>query len=184
MPAATRTRTRHSAGERRTALVEAAHRHFAHGGLHGTAVSEITRDVGITQPYAFSLFGTKKELFLAACTHNVERVLIAFRGAVGEVTPDATPDDRMKAMGTAYAELLADREVLLMQLQSQAACGDPEVRTHVRAGYARLRDEIEALAGEVEPARLARFVATGMFMNLAVAVDAPEWAEALMDDVC
>jgi AcrR family transcriptional regulator len=162
--------TRQSADARREALVRIAHKHFAQGGLHGTAVSAITDEAGITQPYAFRLFRTKRELFLAACTHNVDRVVATFRAAA-----DGLPqDERMGAMGEAYLELLQDREVLLMQLQSQAACADPEVRAHVRAGYERVRETVRELAGASDE-ELMGFMATGMFLNLAAAIDAPEW---------
>lgn len=173
------TRTRQSADARREALVEAAHRHFSRGGLHGTAVSAITADVGITQPYAFSLFRTKRELFLAACAHNVDRVVETMRAAAEAVAPE----ERLQAMGAAYVELLQDREVLLMQLQSQAACADPEVREHVRAGYGRVRDVVFELSGAGE-AEVSGFLACGMFLNLVAAIDAPEWAEALVTPGC
>src|SRR5690606_6374019 len=56
----TRTPQRSTSDERREALITAAIAAFAAFGLHGTAVSSITNPVGITQPYAFSLFGSKK----------------------------------------------------------------------------------------------------------------------------
>jgi AcrR family transcriptional regulator len=162
--------TRQSADARREALVRIAHKHFAQGGLHGTAVSAITDEAGITQPYAFRLFRTKRELFLAACTHNVDRVVETFRAAAEGVPRE----ERKEAMGDAYVELLQDREVLLMQLQSQAACADPEVRAHVRAGYERVRDTVRELTGANDE-DLMQFLAVGMFLNLAAAIDAPDW---------
>jgi AcrR family transcriptional regulator len=74
-------RTRQTAGVRREELVAAAVEHFAQSGLNGTAVSAITDQVGITQPYAFSLFGTKKGLFLAAVELGFDRVEETFRAA-------------------------------------------------------------------------------------------------------
>src|SRR5260370_7164815 len=59
-------RQRVPAAERRDALIEAAVHEFAHGGLHGTPVERIARRVGVAQPYVFSLFPNKRELFLAA----------------------------------------------------------------------------------------------------------------------
>jgi len=56
-------RKRVPAAERRDALIEAAVHHFAHGGLQGTKVSAIAADVGVAQPYVFSLFPTKRDLF-------------------------------------------------------------------------------------------------------------------------
>src|SRR3954465_15180587 len=107
----TSARARQTAPERREALVEAAVAHFGHSGLNGTAVSAITDEVGITQPYAFSLFGTKKGLFLAAVERGFDRVEETFRSAAA----DAAEDDRLRAMGEAYGALLSDRSLLLMQ---------------------------------------------------------------------
>ena len=88
MATKTLARTRQTATERREALVEAAVEHFAQTGLHGTAVSAITDEVGITQPYAFSLFGTKKGLFLAAVERGCERIAETFRAAAADAGED------------------------------------------------------------------------------------------------
>ena len=42
----------------------------------------------------------------------------------------------MKAMGDAYTNLLTDRNALLFQMQSYAACADPEIQTFVRERFA------------------------------------------------
>ena len=75
-------RRRVPAAERRDALIEAAVHHFAHGGLQGTKVSAIAADVGVAQPYVFSLFPTKRDLFLAAVGRCFEKIG-AFFEAVG-----------------------------------------------------------------------------------------------------
>ena len=52
------------------------------GGLHGTPVDRIARRVGVAQPYVFSLFGSKRELFLAAverCFELIDRAVRARR---------------------------------------------------------------------------------------------------------
>src|SRR3954449_3487273 len=116
--------TRRSAGERRAQLVEAAVEAFAQTGLYGTAVSAITDRVGVTQPYAFSLFKTKKGLFLAAVEHGFDRVEETFRTAAAAAP---APEQRLEAMGHAYVGLLEDRELLRLQLQAYAASGDDEV---------------------------------------------------------
>ena len=59
-------RRRVPAAERREELIAAAVHEFAHGGLHGTPVERIARRVGVAQPYVFSLFPSKRDLFLAA----------------------------------------------------------------------------------------------------------------------
>src|SRR5215210_8791617 len=107
MTETTSPRPRMSAADRRQALVRAAVPAFAQGGLHGTAVSTITQAVGVTEPYAFSLFKTKKGLFLAAVEYGFDRVEQTFRDAA----VDVPPDERLAAMGHAYVGLLADREL-------------------------------------------------------------------------
>jgi AcrR family transcriptional regulator len=162
-------RTRQTADERREALVSAAVEHFAQTGLHGTAVSAITDEVGITQPYAFSLFGTKKGLFLAAVERGCDRIAETFRAAAA----NAGDEGPLAAMGEAYGELMADRSLLLMQLQGYAACGDEEVRDVVRRGYARLYDLVRELSG-ADATELQGFFATGMLINVAAAMDLPQ----------
>src|SRR4051794_29580777 len=56
---------RKSAEERREEILEAALVEFAAHGLYGGSTEAIARAVGISQPYVFRLFGTKKELFTA-----------------------------------------------------------------------------------------------------------------------
>ena len=75
-------RRRVPAAERRDAIIEAAVSEFAHGGLHGTPVDRIARRVGVAQPYVFSLFGSKRDLFLAAVERGFARVEETFREAV------------------------------------------------------------------------------------------------------
>src|ERR1700724_602368 len=118
------TRTRSTAQERRGELVTAALSEFAVGGMHGTSTEAIARRAGISHAYLFRLFGTKKQLFIACVALCFRRVLDTFAAAaVG-----ATPQERLDAMGRAYREMLADRELLLAQMQLYAACSDPELR--------------------------------------------------------
>ncbi|HEX2104388.1 MAG TPA: TetR family transcriptional regulator [Solirubrobacteraceae bacterium] len=172
MPPPSAPRLRMSAADRRDELVRAAVPAFAQGGLHGTAVSTITDAVGVTQPYAFSLFKTKKGLFLAAVEHGFDRVEETFRAAAS--TTD--PEERLAAMGQAYVGLLEDRELLRLQLQAYAASGDDEVRTVVRRRYARLYELVRELSGAGGDA-LRRFFGDGMLLNVAAAVDLPLFAD-------
>jgi AcrR family transcriptional regulator len=173
-PATAPPARRQSAAERREALVDAAVDHFAMTGLHGTAVSAITDEVGITQPYAFSLFGTKKGLFLAAVERSFDHVEETFRAAAAEPGDEGA----LKAMGQAYGALLADRPWLLIQLQAYAASGDDEVREVVRHRYAQLYELVRDLSG-ADRDELTSFFATGMLLNVAAALDLPG---LLLDD--
>jgi AcrR family transcriptional regulator len=165
-------RQRVPASERRDALIEAAVHEFAHGGLHGTPVDRIARRVGVAQPYVFSLFGSKRELFLAAVERGFERVAQTFTRAAEEFDPATAPPDTtvLNAMGHAYVELLgSDRDYLMLQLHSYAACDDPEIRDHVRTWYARLVAHAERLTGADQEA-IDEFFRYGMWLNVAAAM--------------
>ncbi len=166
------SRQRVPAAERRGALIDAAMHEFAHGGLHGTPVDRIARRVGVAQPYVFSLFGSKRDLFLAAVERGFERVAETFTAAAEAFDPAiALPDaDVLTAMGSAYVEmLLTDRDTLMLQHQAYAACDDEEIRLHVRACFARLVAHVEQLSG-ADQERIDNFFRYGMWLNVAAAM--------------
>jgi AcrR family transcriptional regulator len=172
-------RRRVPAAERREELISAAVHEFAHGGLHGTPVDRIARRVGVAQPYVFSLFASKRELFVAAVQRSFRQVADAFeRGARehAEVRGSGDcDDDTLSAMGRAYHELLrSDRDYLMLQHHAYAAATEDEVvREHVRRGYA----ELVRLAGELSGAdveRLDDFLRHGMALNVAAALGVEE----------
>ena len=166
------TRQRVPASERRDALIEAAVHEFAHGGLYGTPVDKIARAVGVAQPYVFSLFGSKKELFLAAVERSFEHVAELFTKAADEFDPAiALPDaDVLKAMGHAYVEMVStNRDYLMIQHQAYAACNDVAIRDHVRHCYAQLVAHVQQLSGADQEA-LDDFFRYGMWLNVAAAM--------------
>jgi AcrR family transcriptional regulator len=162
---------RKSAEERREEITEIALRHFAEGGYHGTSTEAIAREAGISQPYLFRLFRTKKELFLACSDVCFARVGQVFTDAVA-AEPDRPP---LEAMGEAYEHrLLPDRHALLFQMQGYAI-SEPEIRAHVRAGFQGLVDHVAALAG-VTRAETWTFFSYGMLLNVTAAIDFPREA--------
>jgi len=164
----TETRQRMSAAERREMVLEAAVAEFAAHGLAGTSTEDVARQAGISQPYLFRLFPTKKALFLALvqrCYHRVEDTFVA--AAAGR-----TGDEALEAMGDAYERLLDDRTLLLLQMQAYAACNDPEIRAATRDGYKKLWELTERLTG-LPFQRVVDFFAMGMLMNVAAALDLP-----------
>ena len=72
---------------------------FAHGGLHGTPVDRIARRVGVAQPYVFSLFANKRELFLAAVERGFELIAETFTAGRGRVRPGDRRARRGRADG-------------------------------------------------------------------------------------
>jgi AcrR family transcriptional regulator len=173
-------RLRQSADQRREAVLEAALVEFAERGLHGASADEIARRAGISQPYLFRLFGTKKDLYVASVEACLAETLAVFQraseGLVGE--------DALRAMGTAYRELLADRTMLRAQLQAFAACNDPQIRKAVRRGFGEIMGHVEHVSG-APPAEIARWFATGMLLNVVAAMDLQHarepWAKRLLE---
>ncbi len=164
----TGTKQRMSAAERREMVLEAAVAEFAARGLAGTSTEDVARRAGISQPYLFRLFPTKKALFLSLvqrCYHRVEEAFIT--AAAGR-----TGDEALEAMGDAYERLLDDRTLLLLQMQAYAACEDAEIRDVTRAGFKKLWELAERLTG-LPFQRVVEFFAMGMLMNVAAALDLP-----------
>src|SRR5437588_9696267 len=177
------TAQRKSADERREAVLEAALEEFAARGLDGASTEAIAAKAGISQPYVFRLFGTKKELFKAVISRCFRQTLELFqRAAEGKRGEEA-----LKAMGNAYVnELLPDRTRLRAQMQAYAACEDEEIRKVVRDGYGDLvayAERVSNLSAEA----VGRFFAAGMLLNVIAAMglqnlDEP-WAARLVGGV-
>lgn len=181
-----KTRQRVPAAERRDALVRAAIHEFAHTGLHGTPVDRIARQVGVAQPYVFSLFGSKRELFLAAVERCFDDVGAWMTEAAASYDPATAPPDtdQLTAIGKDYVERLGPgRDHLMLQLQAYAACDDEEIRDRVRSLYARLIEHVQTLSGAGQE-RIDEFFRYGMWLNVAAAMGVPdlsvgcEWVQA------
>ena len=169
-------KTRHTKEERQREIVEAATSEFAVRGLYGTPVAAIAKRVGVTQPYLFALFGTKKDLFIAAVKRAFERTLATFRTAAAEAGDDADPASILLAMGLAYHNLLEDRTLLLLQMQAYAACEDPDVRDAVRDEFVRLVRFVQSASGASDQA-VRSWLAEGMLMNVGAAMNLAEVEE-------
>lgn len=172
-----------SAKERREEVLEAALVEFAEAGFAGTSTEAIAKRAGISQPYLFRLFGTKKELFLVVTARCFREMLEMFqRAAEGKRGTEA-----LHAMAEGYVnELLAgDRVRLKAQMQAYAACEDDEINEVVRNGYGDLVAYVERVSGLPAEA-LARFFSTGMLLNVLAAMrvrsDSTEpWANLLLE---
>ena len=173
--------TRQTAAERREAVLAAAQVAFAQRGLHGTSTEDIAAGAGISQPYLFRLFGTKKKLFVATVERCMADTLELFRTAAG----DLRGEEALQAMGDAYVELVTrDRTRLLTQMQAYAACDDPDVREAMRTGYGKLHLFVETVSG-LPQETVAQWFAKGMLLNVVAAMelsDAREpWARRLVE---
>jgi len=162
------TTTRQTAAERREAVLEAANVEFALRGLHGASTDAIARRAGISQPYLFRLFGSKKELFIAVVDDCLARTLESFRAAAS----GKSGQEALEAIGNTYAvSIESDRTMLQGQLQAYAASvGDADIRETTARGFGRLVDYVETVSG-ADRVTISRFFATGMLMNVLAAMD-------------
>jgi AcrR family transcriptional regulator len=172
---------RKSAEERREQILEAALAEFAAHGLEGGSTEAIARAVGISQPYVFRLFGTKKELFIATIERCMRGTLEMFQTAAAGLGGE----EALHAIGEAYVERLGtDPTYLHSQMQAYAASDDPEIRDVVRKGYGELVEYVERVSG-LAPDRVSHFFAKGMLLNVVASMDllgAEEgWAQRLID---
>jgi AcrR family transcriptional regulator len=175
------TTTRQTAEERREAVFAAAATEFARAGFHGASTDAIAKAAGISQPYLFRLFGTKKELYLATSERKMEEVYQVFERA----SRGKTGEEALLAMGEAYGELIADRERLQLMMQCMAAAGgDPEIREGVRHVWRDLVELVERVAPG-DPERTAAFFAKGMLLNVLSAMGVFEnptpWGDRLIE---
>jgi AcrR family transcriptional regulator len=157
-----------SAAERRESVLEAAVAEFALHGMAGTSTEDVARRAGISQPYLFRLFPTKKALFLALVERCYSRIEEGFTTAAA----DKTGDEALEAMGDEYERLLDDRTLLLLQMHAYAACEDADIRAATRAGFKRLWTLVERVSG-LPFDRIVKFFAMGMLINVAAAMDLP-----------
>ena len=171
---------RKTAEERRETVLDAALEEFALRGLDGASTEAIAAAAGISQPYVFRLFGTKKELFKAVIARCFRESLELFqRAAEGKRGPEA-----LEAIGAAYMdELLPDRMRLRGQMQAYAACDDPEICEVMRNGYGDLVAYAERVSG-AGPQEITQFFAVGMLLNVIASMGVQEggepWAERLL----
>lgn len=171
---------RATADERREAILEAAMVEFAERGWHGMSTEAIARRVGISQPYIFRLFGTKKELTKATIERCFRGTLEMFRGAAAGLQGQ----DVLAAIGAAYVQRLENPTYLRAQMQAYVACEDDEIRDVVRKGFGDLVEYVERASG-LPPEAIAPFFAQGMLLNVVSAMkllDAPQgWAQRLIE---
>jgi AcrR family transcriptional regulator len=174
------TALRHTAEERRDEILDAALVCFADHGAHGMSTEAIARAVGISQPYIFRLFGTKKELVKATIERCMRGTLEMLRTAAAGKTGEEVVD----AIGAAYQQWVSNPTYLRAQMQSYVACEDDEIREVVRRGFGEMFEYVERATG-LPPARVAEVFAHGMLLNVVAAMqllDAPEgWAQRLVE---
>jgi AcrR family transcriptional regulator len=164
-----------SAERRRELVLDAARAEFGERGYESTTTEAIARRVGVSQPYLFRLFPSKRAIFIAALEGCFDQLEALF----DRVSDGLSGEDALVAMGRAYNALLDDRAILRMQLHMWAtACHDEEVRDLARRRMAGLWQLSERISG-ADDTRVMQFMASGMLLNVFAAMDLPRIKEQL-----
>ncbi|MFI9503627.1 TetR/AcrR family transcriptional regulator [Nocardia sp. NPDC052566] len=166
---------------RRDAVVDAAITEFARTGYHGTPINTVAARAEISPAYVFKLFPGKIALFVAAlerCSELVERALST--GAARAA--GASPEQILHEMGGAYAELIGDKRLLMLQVHARSASDIPEIAEAVRSGMARVTTLAKERSGAADE-HVQRFIAYGelchMITTLGLDSDEGAWATIL-----
>ena len=174
-----------TAEQRTTTVIDAAIAEFARTGYLGTPTTSIATRAAISTAYVFKLFPTKQKLFVAALDRCFERVLAAIE-AGADAAATQSPADVLDAMGEAYADLIADRDLLMLQVHAQSAADVPEIGDALRRGLGSVtlfaRSRSRASDTEVQ-----RFIAYGQLCHLIVTTSidgsTSEWASVLTEGI-
>jgi len=168
------------ARDRRTAVLVAALSAFAERGYYGTPTTEVAKLARISQPYVFRLFPTKERLFIDVIDYSTDRILACFGRAVAE---SVGASQTFKALGQAFAQLMQEREALMVQLHAQSACREPAIQEAVRRSIGRQIEFVRAVTAGTDEEVRAVF-SLGMLNQLILAVSAQSiderWARTLV----
>ena len=178
-------RTLSTAEARRQVVVSAAIGAFADSGFRATSIAAVAERAGISPAYVSKLFSAKVPLFVAALDECYARIVAALeRGAEGAA--GGSPEEVLQAMGAAYAELVADRDLLMLQVHAQAATDEPAIADAVRRGIGRVTDFATGRS-RARGSDVQRFVAFGQLCHLLTTIDAFDedaaWARVLTEGI-
>lgn len=161
------------AADRRELVLAAATRAFARGGYAGTSTDAVAREAGVSQPYVVRMFGTKVELFCLVFQRAIDGIMAAFDNVLAGGPLDHTDDQTWAKLAGAYADLVADRDLLLVMMHGFGAGAVPEIGRRAREGMGAIYTQIRSGTGcSQDQAR--EFIAHGMLLNVLLSMQAPE----------
>jgi AcrR family transcriptional regulator len=170
-----------TAESRRPLVTSAAIRSFSRRGYRGTTIADVATDAGISASYVSKLYSSKESLFVAALDDCFTRILEAL-AAGADAASNTDADGILDAMGDAYADLISDRALLLLQVHAQSESDVPEIRAAMRDGLGRITRYVQDRSGCDDEA-VQRFIAFGQLCHLIVTLDldslSSSWAAAL-----
>lgn len=175
-----------STAEQRVAtVVAAAVTDFSITGYLGTPIASVAARAKISPAYVFKLFPSKERLFVAALDRCFERVVEALaQGA--DAAASQSPVDVLDGMGMAYADLISDRELLMIQVHAQSAAEVPEIGAALRRGLERVTS-FASSRSRADDRAVQRFIAYGQLCHLIVTAgldsQSGAWAAMLTDGI-
>jgi len=135
------------AHERRLLALRAAVAEFGRSGYQATSTASIAARMGVSQPYLFRLFTSKKALFTEAADWCLAEVCKALDTAAEGRSGAAA----LEAMARVYAQPPGvGRDFLHFQLALYGATADPELRTAARRHFDALWTTVSAASGADE----------------------------------
>lgn len=162
---------RMKSADRRELILEAATVVFGERGYVGATTDAVAKAAGVSQPYVVRMFGTKEALFLAVLERALGRLLGGFRAALADESPavdeDGSPLPLHARLGAAYADMLADRGLLLSLMHAFVLGAEPRIGERARQGFLEVYSFLRTEAGfSAEEAN--EFLSVGMLLNTMV----------------
>ena len=172
---------RSTAQVRRRQVLDAATTVFAGTGYHATTIADVAEATGISQGYVMRLFGSKLGLFVAVVDDCNKRVTMRLLESADQVAGE-TPEVVLGAVNDAYADMIADPSLIMVQVHAQSATQVPEIRDAVRRGLETVVNSV-TVRSRASDAQVQRSMAFGMLCQLIVAAELTEvqlpWAQTL-----
>lgn len=169
-----------TAAERRKQLLTAAIQVFAVHGYYGSSTANIAKEAGISHSYLFKLYPTKEDMFIAVVEVCFNRIIERFQEA--SIGFAGTPAERLEKIGLSYADILRDRNLMLIQLHAYSASVVPAIGDTVKAGVQRVVEYIQVETG-VTNDEIQQFIGRGLIATISVSLGIENlqepWAQAL-----
>jgi len=149
----TRVKKADLVNERRQQIIVAATDVFLASSYHAATVSQVSERAGLSQGAIYNYIRSKKDILYLIC----DEAISAYLNAITAVADDArSPADRLAATIRAIVEVMYDRQDLTLLFYREAHSLDWESHLAIRA---RLREFIQAIAGLIEQATVAKAIA-------------------------
>ncbi|WP_061963329.1 helix-turn-helix domain-containing protein [Demequina aurantiaca] len=146
---------------------------FAERGYAGGTTDAVAKQAGISQAYVVRMFGSKEQLFVEVAKRAADRVAAGFRSAIAEFAGNETAHEKQAILGKVYADLVADRGILLVLMHLFTMGHDPTFGPNSRECFLRIYRLVRDDAG-MGPGEATQFMAQGMLVNTLLAMRIPD----------